>query len=70
MLRWHKSLSAEQEGGEQDSGAGAAAAAAAGPLSVPEVVARRAGRALPYAVALAAAVSVESPFIHIDTVSN
>ncbi|KAG2437050.1 hypothetical protein HYH02_011311 [Chlamydomonas schloesseri] len=73
VLRWHKSLSAEQEG-EQDSGAGsgaaAAAAAAAGPLSVPEAVARRAGRALPYAVALAAAVSVESPFIHIDTVGG
>ncbi|GLC69391.1 hypothetical protein PLESTF_000824800 [Pleodorina starrii] len=63
VLKWQKAA-----GGVGGDGDGANAGGGGGALSVPEHVARRAGRALPYAVALAAAVSVESPFVHIDTV--
>ncbi|GLI67101.1 hypothetical protein VaNZ11_011306, partial [Volvox africanus] len=62
VLKWHKRAS----GG----GGGDAKYDTDGVLSVPEQVARRAGRALPYAVALAAAVNIESPFVHIDTVGT
>ncbi|GIL53593.1 hypothetical protein Vafri_9207 [Volvox africanus] len=63
VLKWHKSA-----GGGGGGSGGDAKYDTIGVLSVPEQVARRAGRALPYAVALAAAVSIESPFVHIDTV--
>ncbi|EFJ47234.1 hypothetical protein VOLCADRAFT_120994 [Volvox carteri f. nagariensis] len=62
VLNWHKkAVGGVTADGDDRYGTG-------GALSVPEKVARRAGRALPYAVALAAAISIESPFVHIDTV--
>ncbi|KXZ53733.1 hypothetical protein GPECTOR_6g650 [Gonium pectorale] len=66
VLKWHKSL----QGGADAVEGGTAGSSGGGALAVPEQVARRAGRALPYAVALAAALSIESPFIHIDTVGG
>ncbi|PNH00523.1 putative ATP-dependent RNA [Tetrabaena socialis] len=70
VLKWHKSPQSGAASGADGGGGGddADPGTSGGALAVSEVVARRAGRALPYAVALAAALSVESPFIHIDTV--
>ncbi|KAG2499784.1 hypothetical protein HYH03_002081 [Edaphochlamys debaryana] len=62
VLKWSKGL--QGAGDDDDDGGGP------GGLSVSDAAVRRAGRALPYAVALAAAVSVESPFVHIDTVGS
>ncbi|GFR51443.1 hypothetical protein Agub_g13736, partial [Astrephomene gubernaculifera] len=76
VLKWHKSLhgdaAAPAAGGDdlEDGGVSGGGGNSGGALAVPDQVVRRAGRALPYALALAAAVSVESPFIHIDTVGG
>lgn len=68
VLKWQKGSEDEAGGGEGPIAAGAVAAAGAGGLTGRD--ARRAGQALPFAVALAAALSVESPFVHIDTVGK